>query len=158
MAVAILVGSLRSAVRDPLLDNGLSLATPFAAYLLGRGGARLRRAGGGGGRAVDRPPQLPMQSGRARLQARAVWRLVEFLLQGYVFVLIGQQLPAVVRGLGLLGEHDRHGGRRVSLGVVLLVRPLWLYATAHLPGRMHARLGGDPGEGDQPLSGREVSC
>ena len=27
----------RSAVRDPLLVNGISLATPFAAYLLGDG-------------------------------------------------------------------------------------------------------------------------
>jgi CPA1 family monovalent cation:H+ antiporter len=36
------------------------------------------------------------------------------------------------------------------------VRPLWLLATAHLPARMHARLGGDPREGNPPLSGREV--
>ena len=35
IAVAIAVRLLRSAVRDPLLVNGISLATPFAAYLLG---------------------------------------------------------------------------------------------------------------------------
>jgi hypothetical protein len=35
VAVAIIVRLARSAVRDPLLVNGISLATPFAAYLLG---------------------------------------------------------------------------------------------------------------------------
>ena len=37
VAVAVIVRLLRSVVRDPLLVNGVSLATPFAAYLLIRG-------------------------------------------------------------------------------------------------------------------------
>ena len=53
-------------------------------------------------------------SAPARLQVRAVWRLVDFLLEGCVFVLIGQQLPTVVRGLDKYADRDRHGGRRVT--------------------------------------------
>jgi CPA1 family monovalent cation:H+ antiporter len=36
VAVAFAVRALRSAVRDPLLVNCISLATPFGAYLLGK--------------------------------------------------------------------------------------------------------------------------
>ena len=34
----------------------------------------------------------------ARLQARAIWRMVDFLLESVVFALIGLQLPAVIDG------------------------------------------------------------
>jgi Na+/H+ antiporter len=156
MAVAVPVARVRTAVSDPLIDNALSLGTPFAAYLLAEdlhvsGVLAVVVAGLWLG---HRAPV--MQSSRARLQTRAVWRLVEFLLEGYVFVLIGQQLPAVVRGLAEYPPGEVLTAAGVTVGAVLLVRPLWLYATAHLPARMHARLGGDPREGNPPLSGREV--
>ena len=38
-------------------------------------------------------------TGASRLQATAVWHLADFLLQGFVFLLIGQQILPVVRGL-----------------------------------------------------------
>ena len=68
------------------------LATPFAAYLAGE------KAHVSGVLAVviaglmashDSPRG---ESGASRLQTDAVWRLVEFLLEGLVFLLIGQQL------------------------------------------------------------------
>ncbi len=154
--VAFVVARVRAAVSDPLVDNALSLGTPFAAYLLAEelhvsGVLAVVVAGLWLG---HRSPM--MQSGRARLQTRAVWRLVEFLLEGYVFILIGQQLPAVVRALGAYPRGQVLAAAAVTVGAVLLVRPLWLYAAAHLPARMHARLGGDPREGNPPLSGREV--
>ena len=156
MVVAVPMARVRTAVSDPLIDNTLSLGTPFAAYLLAEevhvsGVLAVVVAGLWLGHRGS-----VMQSSRARLQTRAVWRLVEFMLEGYVFVLIGQQLPAVVRGLRAYSPSEIVTAAGVTLGAVLLVRPLWLYATAHLPARMHARLGGDPGEGNAPLSGREV--
>jgi CPA1 family monovalent cation:H+ antiporter len=156
MAVAVPLARIRTAVADPLIDNAVSLGTPFAAYLLAEelhvsGVLAVVVAGLWIG---HRSPV--MQSSRARLQTRAVWRLVEFLLEGYVFILIGQQLPAVVRGLGAYSSGEVAAAAGVTLGAVLLVRPLWLYAAAHLPARLHARLGGDPREGNPPLSGREI--
>ena len=156
MAVAIPLARIRTAVSDPLIDNALSLGAPFAAYLVAEelhvsGVLAVVVAGLWLG---HRGPV--MQSSRARLQTRAVWRLVEFLLEGYVFVLIGQQLPAVLRGLDAYSPGEVLTAAGVTLGAVLLVRPLWLYATAHLPARLHARLGGDPREGNPALSGREV--
>jgi CPA1 family monovalent cation:H+ antiporter len=97
-----------------------------------------------------------VQSSQSRLQTRAVWRLVEFLLEGYVFVLIGQQLPGVVRGLRAYPMSTIVPAAVVTVGIVLVLRPLWLYVFAHLPARLHARLGGDPEQGNPPLSGLEV--
>jgi monovalent cation/hydrogen antiporter len=44
----------------------------------------------------------------------------------------------------------------VTVGAVLLIRPLWLVLTARLPARLHARLGGDPDQGNPPLTWRDL--
>ena len=75
-------------------------------------------------------------SGASRLQVSAVWRLADFLLQGFVFLLIGQQILPVVRGLREYSSGTVGAAVAISLGVVLVLRPLWLFLTA---GR---RLGG----------------
>ncbi len=97
--MAVLVRLLRSWVSDPVLVSSVSLATPFAAYLLGEelhvsGVLAVAVAGLMVGHDTAR-----VTSGASRLQARAVWRLVDFLLEGFVFLLIGQQLAPVVGGL-----------------------------------------------------------
>ncbi|GII25883.1 cation:proton antiporter [Planosporangium mesophilum] len=153
---ALLIARVRALITDPLIDNVMSLATPFAVYLVAE---ELHTSGVlavvvAGLWLGHRSPSL--QSSRARLQTRAVWHLVEFLLEGYVFVLIGQQLPAVIRGLGAYSTGTIVSAAAVTVGTVLLVRPLWLLVSAHLPARMHARLGGDPQGGNPPLSGREL--
>jgi NhaP-type Na+/H+ or K+/H+ antiporter len=95
-------------------------------------------------------------SAGSRLQATAVWRLVDFLLEGFVFLLIGQQLVPVIRGLGVYPVRTVVVASALTVGVVLLVRPLWLVVTQSLPRALHTRLGGDPGREDKRLSGREV--
>ena len=101
---------LRRAIHDPLLVNALSLATPFAAYLLGEAAhvsGVLAVAVAGLMIGHDTPR---FTSGASRLQVSAVWRLADFLLQGFVFLLIGQQILPVVRGLqGVLVRHGRRG-------------------------------------------------
>ncbi|MCT2581914.1 Na+/H+ antiporter [Actinophytocola gossypii] len=154
--MALIVAQLRRWTTDTLIDNALSLGTPFATFLIAE---QLHVSGVlavvvAGLWLSHRNPYL--QSGGARLQNRAVWRFVEFLLEGYVFVLIGQQLPAVVRGLSEYSPGTVVVAAAVTVGVVLLVRPLWLLVSAHLPARMHARLGGDPKPGNPSLSGREL--
>ena len=72
-------------------------------------------------------------SGATRLQTRAVWRLTDFLLEGFVFLLIGQQLPDVVRGLKVYSAHQVIGASVASVLIVLAIRPIWLLVTSHLP-------------------------
>ncbi|KAB1139690.1 Na+/H+ antiporter [Micromonospora sp. DT46] len=156
MAVAWVIAYLRKMASDPLTDNALSLGTPFAAYVAAEslhvsGVLAVVVAGLWLGHR-----SASLQSSGARLQTRSVWHLVEYLLEGYVFLLIGQQLPAVVRGLAAYDLGTVVAAGAVTVGIVLLVRPLWLLAAAHLPARMHARLGGDPRPDNPPLSGREL--
>ncbi len=70
-----------------------------------------------------------------RTEARAVWRLVEFVLESLVFILIG---------LSLRGVLDRLGGGGISVsaqlpaaagvvGAVILSRVLWIFPAVYLP-------------------------
>jgi CPA1 family monovalent cation:H+ antiporter len=149
VVVAYIVRALRHLRDDPISANMISLATPFAAYLLGEsvhvsGVLAVVVAGLIVGHDTPR-----YASGASRLQTSAVWRLIDFVLEGLVFLLIGQQLPKVVEKLA-----DYEGSTivlavAVSLGVVLLLRPLWLVLTQLLPRSLHTRLGGDS---DSPIA------
>jgi monovalent cation/hydrogen antiporter len=158
VAVAVVVRLLLPTVRDPLLVNGISLATPFAAYLLGEelhvsGVLAVAVAGLMVGHNTPR-----FTSGASRLQATAVWHLADFLLQGFVFLLIGQQIVPVVRGLRAYPAATIWSAAAVSLGVVLLLRPLWLALTQSLPRALRRRRGLPAAEGDGGhLSGREIA-
>jgi monovalent cation/hydrogen antiporter len=150
VVVAIAVRLARSVVSDPVLVNCISLVTPFAAYLLGEevhvsGVLAVAVAGLMVGHDTPR-----FTSGASRLQASAVWRLVDFLLQGFVFLLIGQQIVPVVRGLRAYPTATITAAVTVTVGVVLLLRPLWLTLTQHLVRKgPHRRRG-------QALPGREI--
>jgi Na+/H+ antiporter len=165
LAVAYGLRPLRRLRRDPLTSNAISLATPFVAYLLGEtlhvpGVLAVVVAG-----LVIGHHNPSWASGASRLQTNAVWRLVNFLLEGFVFLLIGQQLPAVIAGLDRYDTTTVLTASAVTVGGMLLVRPLWLLLTESLPRSLHTRLGGAGQEADarQPgrleerrLSGREI--
>jgi CPA1 family monovalent cation:H+ antiporter len=95
-------------------------------------------------------------SGASRLQASAVWRLADFLIQGFVFLLIGQQIAPVVRGLRAYPAVTITTAAIVSLGVVLLLRPVWLVLTQSVPNILRTRRGRAAASDDQHLTGREV--
>jgi CPA1 family monovalent cation:H+ antiporter len=110
-----------------------------------------------------------LSTGASRLQTSAVWRFVDFLLEGLVFLLIGQQLPTVVENLEDYSTTTIVIAVAISVGVVLLLRPLWLVLTQLLPRSLHTRLGGEvsadgddtaktPGERRRQgaLGGREI--
>jgi len=69
----------------------------------------------------------------SRLQSQSVWNVVVFLLNGVVFILIGLQLPGIVKDLG---EYSLHAailyGVVISL-VTVLIRIAWVFPGAYLP-------------------------
>lgn len=151
LAVAYGVRPLRRLRQDPLTSNAVSLATPFLAYLLGEalhvsGVLAVVVAG-----LVIGHHSPSWASGASRLQTGAVWRFVDFLLEGFVFLLIGQQLPAVVQGLGQYATRTVVVATLVTVGGMLVIRPLWLLLSESLPRSLHTRLG------EHPLSGRELT-
>ncbi|MCA2321951.1 cation:proton antiporter [Mycobacterium intracellulare] len=156
LAVGLVFAYLRRLLRrwrhDVLTANAISLATPFVTYLVAE------ELSASGVLAVvvcglivghDSPR---LESGASRLQTRAVWRLVNFLLEGLVFLLIGHQLPAILDDLGGYELSTIVVAVAVTVAVVLVVRPLWLLLTQSLPRPLHTRLGNVSGsaEADEP--------
>ncbi|WP_307831453.1 Na+/H+ antiporter [Nucisporomicrobium flavum] len=160
IVVAYAVRSTRPLAQDPIIANAISLATPFVAYLLAErvhvsGVLAVVVAGLIVGHDTPR-----LGSGASRLQVSAVWRLVDFVLEGLVFLLIGQQLPRVIEGLSEFSTSTIVIAVAVSVGVVLVLRPLFLIVTQSLPRWMHSRLGGEPDAADanRRLNGREITA
>lgn len=165
IVVAVLVRLSRRVLHDPLPVNAVSLATPFVAYTIGQlvHGSGVLAVVIAGLLVGHQNPRL--QTGASRLQTAAVWALVHFLLEGFVFLLIGEQLPAVVAGLGGYSTATVVVTVAATLGGVLLLRPLWLLVTQHVPRFLHTQLGSTSDDADDPtgqpdiekaLSGREI--
>ncbi|MBM2618242.1 Na+/H+ antiporter [Actinoplanes sp. LDG1-06] len=145
VVVAYVVRYLRHLRHDPLTANAISLATPLAAYVLAEsvhvsGVLAVVIAG-----LIIGHDSSRHSAAASRLQTTAVWRLVDFLLEGLVFLLIGQQLPTVVEGLTEYETSTIVIAVAVTVGVTLLLRPLWLLLTQVLPRSLHMRLGGETG-------------
>lgn len=152
LAVGMVFAYFRRLLRrwrhDVLTANAISLATPFVTYLVAE------ELSASGVLAVvvcglivghDSPR---LESGASRLQTRAVWRLVNFLLEGLVFLLIGHQLPAILDDLGGYDLSTIIVAVSVTVAVVLVVRPLWLLLTQSLPRPLRTRLGNVSGSAD----------
>jgi Na+/H+ antiporter len=155
-AVGVAIAAFRRLISrwtpDILTANAVSLATPFVAYLAAE------EVSASGVLAVvvcglivghDLPRA---ESGASRLQTRAVWRLVNFLLEGFVFLLIGQQLPHIMKGLDDYSTSTIVVAVSVTTAVVLLMRPLWLLVSQILPRPLHTRLGDVSGPDDSSAS------
>jgi Na+/H+ antiporter len=153
-AVGYLLRLGRHLLRDPLVANTASLATPFLAYLAGEEAhvSGVLAVVIAGLMAGHDPPSG--ESGATRLQTTAVWQLVEFLLEGLVFLLIGQQIPVALRGLTDEPAGPTAATIGLTLAAVLLVRPLWLFLTQIVPGWFGWTMG-DPAP---TLNGREVTA
>lgn len=68
---------------------------------------------------------------QARMRTRVVWDTLIFLLQGFVFILIGLQLPPILRGLNHYPLSQILGyGLLISL-VTIVVRIVWVFAGAY---------------------------
>ncbi|MFN2521888.1 MAG: cation:proton antiporter, partial [Mycobacteriales bacterium] len=140
LALAWAITALRRRLDDPLLENALSLLTPFAAYLP----AEALHASGVLSVVVvglyigRRSPVLLSSS--TRLQGQALWSMVTFLLEGLVFALIGLQLPTVVEGLS---GRDPQAVALLTVATVLavvLTRFAWVFPATYLPRRLSSRI------------------
>jgi monovalent cation/hydrogen antiporter len=149
LAVAWVARQLYRRLDDPLLETVMSLATPFAAYLVAE---KVHASGvlavvvAGLWISHSSPTVI---SAATRLQALSVWRLIALVLEGLVFLLIGQQVPVVLGGLDDIAPTRTVLACVLTLAAVLLVRPLWLFIILHLPGRML-------GENAPALGGRDI--
>lgn len=139
VAVGWLVAQIRARLEDTPVEMTMSLLTPYAAFLpadrLGVSGVIATVAAG---------LYLGHQGSRimgadARLTGRAVWDTLAFLLNGFVFIVMGLEAPRLLGAvtpsvaLRLIGL-----GLAVSL-VLVAVRALFIVATVLLPQLVRAR-------------------
>lgn len=122
-------------IDDAPIEITFSLLTPFAAYLLAE---RLQVSGvlavvTAGLYLGWRAPEI--LSFQTRLRGGPVWDMVEFLLNGFVFILIGLQLPDILRRLA-----EDHYSLEVLVRyavlvtlAVIIIRILWVIPAAYLP-------------------------
>lgn len=150
-AIALVIRFVQKFLGDALLLNVVSLATPFVAYVA----AEEVHASGVLAVVVAAlfigHDTRHAVSGASRLQTGAMWRLIDLLLEGFVFLLIGEQLPTVIEGLAAYPLTTVVGAVAVTLAGVLLVRPLWLLGT-----EAAARMANRSSSRSSRLSGREV--
>jgi Na+/H+ antiporter len=115
----------------PVVETSLTLLTPFVSYLL----AEQVHASGilavvSTGLYISwRSPEI--FSYQTRMSTKVVWDTLIFLLNGFIFILIGLQLPQILEQLTnyklsvLIGY-----GAIISL-VTILIRILWVFAGAY---------------------------
>ena len=69
---------------------------------------------------------------RTRLQMNVFWQILIFLLNGFIFILIGLQLPSIIKGIG--SEHllAMTGYGLLISGAAILFRPLVLIPASYV--------------------------
>jgi CPA1 family monovalent cation:H+ antiporter len=99
VALAQVAIRARRLAQDPLIENGISVFTPFVAFLLAE---QIHASGVLAvvvcGLVMSRLGPRTIGA-RTRVQAHAFWQVATFLLNGALFVLVGLQLRSAVRGL-----------------------------------------------------------
>ncbi|HEY3703418.1 MAG TPA: Na+/H+ antiporter [Terracidiphilus sp.] len=132
--VGVLIGfavtSLERWVDDGPVEIALSLVVPYVAYLAGDA----VRASGviavvSCGLLVSRQSSR-LFSPRVRLQTIAVWDALEFLLNGFVFILLGLQLPHVLAGMKGRSRLDDIAVALAFSAVLIALRLAWMFPGA----------------------------
>jgi CPA1 family monovalent cation:H+ antiporter len=136
LAVGWVVAWVRERLDDPPVEVTISLFTGYAAYLpaeeLGLSGVVA---------AVTVGLYMGSQTSRVttatvRMQGQAMWQILTFLLNSFLFVLIGLQLPRLLDELRATGDDSATVigyGLAVS-AVVVIVRILYAFALRAVPG------------------------
>ncbi|HVV02050.1 MAG TPA: Na+/H+ antiporter, partial [Verrucomicrobiae bacterium] len=137
IAIGLMVGMItvwiQKRIDDPPIEITLSLLTPLASYLLGE------QAHASGVLAVVttglfhgwRLPEI--MTFRTRLQAGPVWEMIEFLLNGLIFLLIGLQLPEAARRISGHSIAQLITYAALISATVIVIRILWIFPAAYLP-------------------------
>ena len=141
LAVGWIIVWIEGRLNDPPVEITVSIIAPFAAYLpaerLGLSGVlACVVAGLMLGRAAPR-----VLTSQSRVLGSAVWEMVIFLINAFVFVLIGLQLPVIAASTGSSLAEFLALGLAVATAVVL-TRMVWIFAASYGRAALAGRVGG----------------
>lgn len=140
MVVSWLLAWVHRRLDDAPLEISITLMTPFAVYLLAEAlhvsGVLAALAAG---------LYLSRQSSRffssnTRLQANAVWDVLTFLLNGFVFLLIGLQLHGILDTVASTSMLTLLADAVLVCLTVVLIRIVCVFAATYLPFLLSARV------------------
>ena len=131
--IGIVVGYLfvlahKKIENNPVVETSLTLLSPFVSYLAAE---QFHMSGVlavvSTGLVISwRSPEV--FSYQARMRSRVVWDTLVFLLHGFVFILIGLQLPSIIKDLGNYPFSEMLGYGLLISAVTIVVRIIWVFA------------------------------
>jgi Na+/H+ antiporter len=133
LVVAIAIEPVMRRIKDDALVITVSFLVPYMAYLpaerLHVSGVLATVAAGiyGGWRG----PEILAAS--TRLNAVAVWSMLVFLFNCFLFIVIGLQLPGVFQALTQYSTGRLIAYGAIASGLVILIRPIWVFPATWLP-------------------------
>ena len=135
LAIGWLIAQVRERLDDPPVEITIALVSGYAAYLpaeeLGLSGVTAAVAIG----LYMGSQTSRLTNSTVRMQGDAVWQILVFLLNSFLFVFIGLQLPSILDDLR--GE-DIDTAQLIMYGsaataTVIGIRLVWTYVFAYLP-------------------------
>lgn len=132
LILAKLVVLFQSRIDDAPIEITVSIVTPFVGYLA----AESVKASGvlaavSAGLYLGRHSSVLLSS-VVRIETRAAWNTLTYILNGLVFILIGLQLPQVLQGIhGISREELMISAVQLTAGVIFL-RLLWVFPTVYI--------------------------
>ena len=136
IGVGLGIGYLFSIVHKIITNNSiistsLTLLTPFVAYLIAEhwhtsGVLAVVSAG-----LMISWRSSEIFSYETRIRNSAVWDTVIFLLNGFIFIIIGLELPSILDDLGEYSMNDLIFYGALVAGVTIVVRVLWVFGASY---------------------------
>jgi Na+/H+ antiporter len=129
LAVGWVIAQVRKRLEDPVVENTIGLLTGYAAYVPAE---RLHVSAVLAAVTVGcyvgwQAPKIA--SPATRLQGFAMWELLQFLLNAFLFVLVGLQLPAILDALDTTDWSTLLGYAAAVSAAVVLTRLVWNHTT-----------------------------
>ena len=146
LGIGWLIGQVRRRTpKFPIVENTISLLTPFLAYIpadwLGLSGVLAVVAVG-----LYLGQQGPrIVSAATRVQAESMWSMIQFLLESFIFMLVGLELPYVLHALQSHTLAELAGYGAVVALAAIFVRLVYTFAAVLLL-RIARRRRGHPAE------------
>lgn len=134
---------------DPGTQVLLTLLLPFAAYLLAEHlGLSGILAAVAAGMTMNYSFDAKDYSVATRMRASSVWEMIELTFNGIIFIMLGQQFPAIL-GRALIDAHRTDPALEWQLvgevlavaGMLFLLRFLWVWVLRWVSSRKLSRLG-----------------
>jgi CPA1 family monovalent cation:H+ antiporter len=131
LVAGVIIVQVRQRLRDPAVENVISLLSPYLAYLPAEwlhvsGVLAVVTAGIYISRRLGR-----ITTAQVRLRLYAVWEVIIFLLNGLIFILMGLQVSRIMARVESGSAVQQLGRPLIVCSVAIVARIVWVIAAAY---------------------------